>query len=183
MTPEAPMTDPAAPEIQPESAGPSRAAFYGVVAVAILLATAAVWAAFAAANNAREASDLRASGAKSLADAKADGDRREAAAEKAGIERAAKGFASAVAPFVALKGQVPEVSDRSFQSAVRNLLATGNYKFVAVTDASGTVLASSDLASVGRPLNAPSGAETATAPITGPSATDPKLGEVVLAVR
>ncbi len=70
--------------------------------------------------------------------------REQAAAQQA------TAFAAAIQPVIGLKGQVPEITDRSIQSATENLARLGNYSFVAVTDTEGKVISSSDLTIIGQ---------------------------------
>ncbi len=65
-------------------------------------------------------------------------------------EQQATAFAAAIQPVIGLKGQVPEITDRSIQSATENLARLGNYSFVAVTDTAGKVISSSDLTIIGQ---------------------------------
>lgn len=83
-----------------------------------------------------------------------EAERRGGEALRASREEAAQyqatAFAMAIQPVMTLMGQVPEVTDRSVQSATENLARNGNYSFVAVTDAAGKVISSSDITVIGR---------------------------------
>jgi hypothetical protein len=62
----------------------------------------------------------------------------------------ATAFAAAIQPIMSFKAQIPEITDRSVQGATESLARQGSYSFVAITDADGKVIASSDLAIIGR---------------------------------
>jgi hypothetical protein len=64
--------------------------------------------------------------------------------------KVARAFAAGIQPILALRGQVPEITDRTVQQATEALIREGDYRLVQVIDRSGLVVASSDLASVGR---------------------------------
>lgn len=69
--------------------------------------------------------------------------------EEAALQQASA-FATAIQPIMSLKGQVPEISDRTIQAATKNLAQLGEYSFVSVTDADGRVIGSSDLTIIGQ---------------------------------
>lgn len=98
------------------------------------------------------------------------------ASRKRSLQRSADTAAAALSPFFALKGQVSEISDRSLQSVVRNLVKNESLRFVAVTDSSGKVLASSDLTMVGREVQPPARLEIATSSI----GADQPMGSLML---
>lgn len=62
----------------------------------------------------------------------------------------ATAFAAAIQPIMGFKAQVPEITDRSVQAATESLARQGPYSFVAIADAAGKVIASSDIAIIGR---------------------------------
>jgi hypothetical protein len=107
-----------------------------------------------------------------------------------GVMQAAAAAAAAVQPAFTFRGQVPEITDRTLQSVCETLLLTNAYDFVAITDTGGTVLASSDLAIVGRPIEGVKVGELelkkvedawqAAAPVRSESSS---LGSVVLRER
>jgi hypothetical protein len=100
-------------------------------------------------------------------------------ARQEALDGTARAVGVTLVPLMVFKDQVPEISDRQVQQVVEGLLEREGYRFVAVSDASGRVIASSDLALVGRPVQAASpplaGVMRAQAPIG-----DPSLGSVVL---
>lgn len=93
-----------------------------------------------------------------------------------GIQNTADAAAAALAPFLVLRGQVPEITDRSLQSVVQNLVLNPNLRFVAITDSTGKVLASSDLTMVGREATPPSGLQIARSQI----GSEPPVGSVLV---
>jgi hypothetical protein len=96
--------------------------------------------------------------------------------KRQGLQQSADAAAASIAPFLVLRGQVSEISDRSLQSVVRNLLTNQKLKFVAILDVAGKVLASSDLTMVGKSVSLPSGLQIAKSRI----GTNPALGGIVL---
>ncbi|HWA82940.1 MAG TPA: hypothetical protein VG820_05885, partial [Fimbriimonadaceae bacterium] len=98
--------------------------------------------------------NLKASFDGKLAQAEATNQDHIAFVSQQANQRTANGVAAAVRPLMALKGQLPEISDRTLQSVVAGLLAGNDYRFVAITDNGDRVLACSDLALIGRPLPA-----------------------------
>lgn len=114
-----------------------------------------------------------------LAQVEAANQEHLALVERRSNEQSAKAAAAALRPLMALNGQIPEVSDRTLQSVVGNLVAGGNYRFVAITDNAGKVLASSDLAMIGRPIPASGHPEAVSAKI----GEYPWFGTVVLEAR
>jgi C4-dicarboxylate-specific signal transduction histidine kinase len=62
----------------------------------------------------------------------------------------AEAYAAGIAPLVALRGQVPEITERTLQQSVAALIADGDYTRVEVTDASNRIIASNDLARIGQ---------------------------------
>ena len=121
----------------------------------------------------------RASADKERAAMKADYEIKLANARNAGLRQTAAAAAATLAPFVALQGQVPEITNRNLQAAVRNLVQNRDLRFVAVSDGSGTVVAASDLTLVGRQMATPPGMEIATAPIGADGAS----GSITLGLR
>ena len=152
---------------------------YGAIAAMVVLLVWAIGASIAATGAKSANADLRASNATALASTKSEYEAQLAASKKSGLEQSAQSVAATLTPFVALQGQVPEITGRSLQAVVRNLVQNREYRFVAVSDASGKVVAASDLTLVGRPMTAPSGMEIATAQI----GADASQGSVTLGVN
>lgn len=75
---------------------------------------------------------------------------------QAAYREAARGqataFAAAIQPLMSFRGQVPEITNRSVQAAAEDLARRGNFSLVAISDSSGSVISSTDLATVGRPF-------------------------------
>ncbi|MGV3618917.1 MAG: hypothetical protein ACO1SV_26625 [Fimbriimonas sp.] len=110
------------------------------------------------------------------------------AAREEAARNQALAFAAAIQPVMAFRGQIPEVTNRSVQSATENLARQGNYSFVAVTDTNGKVVSSSDLTVIGRDFTGNlepgvalvEGQNQAVAPI-GTDGT--AMGHVVIRIR
>ncbi|HVT14410.1 MAG TPA: hypothetical protein VHE55_19260 [Fimbriimonadaceae bacterium] len=123
--------------------------------------------------------NLKASFDGKLAQAEATNQEHIAFVERQANQETAAGVAAALHPLLALKGQTPEISDRTLQSVVSGLLANNDYRFVAITDNGNRVLACSDLALIGRQLPAKDHPDAATAKV----GAYPWLGSVVLEKR
>lgn len=114
-----------------------------------------------------------------LAQVEATNQEHLALVQRQSNEKNAKAVAAALRPLMALYGQVPEVSGRTLQSAVGGIVDCGDYRFVVIADGAGRVVASSDLALIGRPLPTSGHPGAVTARI----GEYPWLGTVVLEPR
>lgn len=124
----------------------------GVVALAFAITSIWLWTAVAGArrdaqtaiaqNDQKNQDMLTAQGRQS--DAMLMETRKEAALNQA------TAFAAAIQPIMGFKSQVPEITDRSVQAATERLARQGPYSYVAITDATGKVIASSDITIIGR---------------------------------
>ena len=150
--------------------------FYAAAVAACVLGVWAISASLATGRANEALAAVKADAQKTLTAAQAQAAQDLGAARQAGLRRTAQAVARVLEPFVAIKGQVPEISDRTLQSAVRNLVKDRDLRFVAVTDASGKVVAASDLTLVGRPLASPSSMAVESAPI----GDDPGRGSVAI---
>ena len=160
-------------------AHPTPMMLYGALTAIVFLSIWAIGASIVATGAKSENATFRASSAKTLESTRTDYETRLADARKTGLQQTAQSVAATLTPFVALQGQVPEITGRSLQAVVRNLVQNRDYRFVAVADASGKVVAASDLTLVDRPMRAPSGMEVATAQI----GADASQGSVSIGVQ
>lgn len=159
---ENPISATPSPNSSPASGGgakgsvwqPTRPAFFVVAVLAIiLLITTFVEMGMAGA--------ARADAARGVQIAQENAAKQVKDGQQAGLSRTAAAIAASIQPVMALKQQVPEITDRTLQAVCQGLLQDRKYRFVAITDAQGVVVASSDLALVGKPLSG--GAPTAGA--------------------
>ncbi|MFI5386718.1 MAG: hypothetical protein ACHQ50_11435 [Fimbriimonadales bacterium] len=147
-------------------------ALYTAVAI---VAACILWAAAVT----KASVDLKTSFNGQMAQADTNYQRQLAYSRTLGMRQTADAVAASIRPLMTLKDQVPEITDRTLQSVVAGLVEQGNYSLIAVVDDRGRVLASSDLALIGKPMPPNPRSNSVSAPI----GDVPQLGSVVLAPR
>lgn len=120
--------------------------------------------------------NLRESFEDQMALADAQSQRQATMLQKDGLRQSAESVAASVKPLLIFKGQVPEITDRTLQAVVSDLVDTGRYCFVAISDSDGKVLASSDLALIGKSKATPPANSVETN-----IGDAPRLGTLILA--
>ncbi|RYG25768.1 hypothetical protein EON82_05860 [bacterium] len=158
---------------------PSPVKYYLALGGVFLLLIWGITASISGMNARAEVAALRESSQSTLVSTKSDYEGQLSQAAKASLQSTADGIAATLAPFDALRVQDADLATSPLQSVVRNLVLDRKLGFIAITDSSGKVLASSDLTQVGRPLRTPSAMEVATARI----GSAPEQGTVVVGTR
>lgn len=125
---------------------------FGVLALAFAITSIWLWSEVAdEKSDSREALAMNEQRSQDLLNQQ--GERSQAVlieAQKEAALNQATAFAAAIQPIMGFKDQVPEITNRSVQSATERLARQGPYSYVAITDAAGKVIASSDLTIIDR---------------------------------